>query len=456
MASEGGPERLPLDGVRVVDLTVAWAGPYATQLLAEWGAEVIRVEPRTRIQPTTRSFEAPAPPEVQRQVLASGQTMGGYPDLDAGEDPWNRGSSFNSHARNKLSMTADITRPQGREAFLRLVEVSDVVVENNVPETIEKTGLTYEQLVERNPRLIMLRMPAFGLSGPYKNYRAYGTHIEAMVGHHYIRNYPDAMLEAAGDVFTGDAVNGINGALGVAMALRHRQRSGLGQLIELPQAEAFLPMLGDFILDYSVNGRDEGAQGNAHRSHAPHNYYPCAGDDSWIGIDCDSDGAWQAICEVLGAADLAQDPRFRSGVERFERRRELDEALAGHTRRHDAQALFLSLQAAGVIAAPVQNEAAAYACPQLAERGFFEAVTSPNTGTHAYPGLIFRMARTPNAIRRASPDLGEDSDYVYREVMGYGEAEYGALLDSGDAGLNYAPGVVPWQPGEDPGAGRAK
>lgn len=437
---------LPLAGIRVADLTVAWAGPHCTQLLAEWGAEVIRVEPRTRIQPTSRGADTtPAPPDVQHRIAAAGQTLGGFPEFDAGGDPWNRSATFNSHARNKLSVTADITRPEGREAFRRLIAACDVMVENNVPETIEKAGLTYEALSQINPRLIQLRMPAFGLSGPYKNYRAYGTHIEAMVGHHYIRGYPHGEIDEAGDVFTGDAVSGVTGAFAVMVALRHRQRTGRGQLIELPQAENFLPVLGDFILDYTVNGRDPGPQGNQHRAHAPHNYYPCAGDDRWIGIDCDSDEAWHALCEVLGADDLASDARFGTGVGRFQQREALDAEIARHTRRHDQMALFLSLQAAGVIAGPVQNEAQASMCPQLNARGFFEELTGERTGTHRYPGLNFRMRHTPNGLRRAAPTLGQDSEYVYRNVMGYAAAEYAELLASGDTGVDYAPGVVPWQ-----------
>lgn len=440
------PRRLPLEGVRVADLTVVWAGPYVTQLLAEWGAEVIRVEPRTRIQPSTRGAERqPATPEVLRAMAKMGSSMHGFPDFEAGDDPWNRGAGFNSHARNKKSMTADITTPQGREIFLRLVERCDVLVENNVPETIEKANITYDVLRERNPALIMMRMPAFGLSGPYKNYRAYGTHIEAMIGHHYLRAYPDAALDAAGDAFTGDAVAGVMGAFAVTMALRHRRRTGRGQQIELSQAENFLPLLGDFILDYSVNGRDAGPQGNRHRAHAPHGYYPCAGDDRWIGIDCDSDEAWAGICDALEAPDLWGDPRFATGPARFQHREELDRLLAERTRPHDDHALFWALQARGVIAGPVQNERDAFSCPQAADRGFFEELTGESTGTHRYPGLIGRMTETPNHLRTAAPRLGEHNDYVYREVLGYSAAEYQALRDSGQVGEEYAPGVVPWQ-----------
>ncbi|GMU41653.1 MAG: putative L-carnitine dehydratase [Chloroflexota bacterium] len=436
---------LPLDGIRVADVTAVWAGPYVTQLLSEWGAEVIRVEPRTRIQPLTRGADMQPPPEPALRHLAQmGMTLFAYPDFQAGDDPWNRSPGFNSHARNKLSMTADVTTPEGREIFLDLIEKCDVLVENNVPETIEKANLTYDVLRERNPNLIMLRMPAFGLSGPYKNYRALGTHIEGMIGHHYIRSYPDETPEAAGDVYTGDAVAGVMGAFSVAMALRARRRTGRGQMIELSQAENFLPILGDFILDWTANQRDVGPQGNQHRTHAPHGYYQCAGDDRWIGIDCDSDAAWSAICDVLGAADLASDARFTSEAGRYQHRASLDKLLSEYTRERSDAELFQTLQNRGVIAGPVQNDADAFACPQLDARGFFEELPSDSYGTRRYPGLIFSMANTPNRLRRVAPRLGQDNDYVYRDVLGYSETEYQHAQESGQAGLGYAPGVVPW------------
>jgi benzylsuccinate CoA-transferase BbsF subunit len=435
---------LPLDGIRIADVTVVWAGPHVTQLLAEWGAEVIRVEPRTSVQPLTRGAElSPQPRPVLDMMMQLGMTLFGYPDLDPGENYWERSPSFTSHARNKLSMTADIMTDEGHETFMRLIEQCDVVVENNVPETIEKAGITYEQLRERNPRLIMLRMPAFGLDGPYKNYRALGTHIEGMIGHHYLRGYTDADPEASGDVYTGDAIAGVMGAFAVAMALRHRARTGEGQLIELSQAENFLPILGDFILDYTVNGRDSDPQGNRHRFHAPHNVYPCTGDDEWIAIDCDSEHAWHAICEVLDAPALLGDERFSTMSLRHQNQRVLDGLLAGYTRPREVMGLFLELQAAGVIAGPLQNEARASVCPQLLSRGFFEELTSEGTGTHLYPGLNFRMRDTPNQLRTPSPLLGEHNEYVYKELLGLSDDEYAAAEASGQIGSDYAPGVLP-------------
>ena len=166
--ADGAPRRLPLEGVRVATITVFWAGPHVTQLLAEWGADIVRVEPINVVQPGTRFAEHVAPPGQARELAEQGQIFVYYPDFDPGAEPWNRNSEFNAHSRNQRSMAADIMQPEGREAFLRLIEQSDVFIENNVPETIERANLTYEALREVNPRIIVLRMPAYGLDGPYK------------------------------------------------------------------------------------------------------------------------------------------------------------------------------------------------------------------------------------------------------------------------------------------------
>jgi len=451
-AAPAGPHRLPLEGVRVVDVTVVWAGPYCTQLLADWGAEVIRVEPITRIQPSTRGAERSTTKAQQEATGAMGLAAGGsFPDYDPGLDPWNRNSGFNLHARNKRSMTADITTPEGREAFYRLVANADVVIENNVPETIEKAHITYEELLPHNPKLIMLRMPAFGLSGPYKNYRALGTHIEGMIGHHYVRGYPEGTPDESGDVFTGDAVAGIQGAFAVSMALRHRVRTGEGQLIELSQAENFLPLLGEAILDWTMNGHDPGPQGNRHRTHAPHQAYPTHpsrdGREQWVAIDVATDEQFRALCEVLGNPALASDERFATCEARLAHLDALDAAVGALTRQYDKFWLFHQLQSRGVTAGPLLTAAERFQSPHLHARGFFEYVDQASTGLQWYPGLFWKQALTPNHIRRGPARLGQDNEYVYRELMGYSAAEYQALIEAGHVGTTYSPAVLGYTPG---------
>ncbi|MCH7801629.1 MAG: CoA transferase, partial [Chloroflexi bacterium] len=255
-------KKLPLEGIRVVDVTLVWAGPHCTQLLAEWGAEVIRVEPRSRMQPSTRGSAAHITQEQVDRAKGTGSALFmSFPDNKAGERPYNRSPAFNSHARNKRSITLDIMTPEGQAMFRRLIAESDVFVENNVPVTIERANATYEELSKVNPKLIMLRMPGYGLDGPYKNYRTFGTHMEGMAGHHHIRSYPNLDPSMTGDSFTGDAAAGVQGAFAVMLALRQRKRTGKGQQIEMALAEGFIPYMGEFMMDYAMNGRVTEPQG---------------------------------------------------------------------------------------------------------------------------------------------------------------------------------------------------
>ncbi len=434
--------RLPLEGLRVADMTVVWAGPHVTQLLAEWGAEVIRVEPITKIQPSTRGAEQIYPQEQARALGDSGRLVGAYPDFDPGAEPWNRYPAFNSHARNKKSMTCDVTTPEGREAFLRLVAQCDVFVENNVPETIEKAHITWDELRRVNPRLVMLRMPAFGLSGPYKNYRAFGHQAEGMIGHHYLRGYEDLGPEYTGAALTSDGFAGVLGAAAVLMGLRHRERTGEGQQIEMPLAESFIPALGEFVLDHSMNGRVASPRANLHPHHAPHGVYPTSGDDQWIALDVDGDEAFRALCEVLQVPALVSDARFASMAARLDHRTDLDAALGAATESWDNHRLFHALQARGVIAAPLHDELEALADPQLEARAWFRELPTPGGGTHRYPGYQFKMRYTADDARSGPVRLGEHNEDMYLGLLGYTRAEYEALIERGLVGTAYAPGVL--------------
>ncbi|MEX2230257.1 MAG: CoA transferase [Dehalococcoidia bacterium] len=418
-----GPQ-LPLTGVRVIDLTVVWAGPFASQLLAEWGAEVVKMEPITTVQPQTRATDG-------------GGRPGWFAAGDPGADPWNRGVSFNCSACGKRSFTGNLRTAAGREAFDRLVAIADVVIENNVPETIDRLGVGYEALAAINPRIVMVRMPGFGLTGPYRDYRCWGNHLESMAGHLLTRCYPDATPDAAGESYACDSIAGLTAALATAMALRHRARTGRGQLVEVPQIEAFAGMMGRELLDYAMNGREAAGVANDHASHAPHGAYPCAGDDRWIAIDVAGDDQWRALCAALAAPDLAADARFADAGARRQHRRALDALVGERTRTRDRAALFGALQSAGVAAGPVQDDADAFACPQLRARGFFEPLSRDDLGTHDYPGMLFKWRDTPNSHRGPPVRLGADNAYVYRELLGYTADEYSELLASGEVGTAY-------------------
>ena len=432
----GGGERLPLEGVRVLDFTVVWAGPYATQLLAEWGAEVIRVESTRFFPSTTRGALARPSPEL---VRAGG--AGGYPGHDPGARPWNRAALFNAHARNKRSMTVDLTRPEGQEVLRRLVEVSDGLVENNALTTMERAGVSWERLSAINPRFVLVRMPAFGLTGPYNRYRTFGSHMESVVGHYSVFGYPGAQPDESGTSLMADPAAGVSGVVAFMAGLRHRRRTGEGVQIEIATAENFAGYLGEYVLDYSMNGRLSGYLGNRDPVAAPQGVYPCAGEDRWIAITAGSDEAWRALCGVLGRDDLADDERYASAAGRRAGHDEIDASIIAWSVFQDPIEAMEALQQAGVAAGAVMNERDAYGDPHLRARGYWQALDHPEAGSHEYPGVLWKAERAPNRLRRAAPRLGEDNEYVYRELLGYSEAEYREFEASGHAGMDYDPSI---------------
>ncbi len=431
-----GNKKLPLSRIRVLDLTMVVAGPYCTSLLADWGAEVIRLDTTQVFIPYTRGTTARPSKQYVESVKGSGY---GYAGNDPGDRPWNKYSMFQNHARNKLSMTVDLRAPEGREVFDRLVQISDVLVENNVPQNVDKLGLSCDCMLRNRPDLIVLRMPPYGLNGPYRNYRAFGSHIEAVSGHLYIRGYPDTDASMRGVLPIADGPSGVGGALAVVMALRHRAKTGQGQIIELSQTEHFSTYLGEALMDYSMNRRDQRPMGNRHPTLAPHGCYPCRGKDRWVTIAVSTEVEWNALCRVMGNPDWARGSKFATNESRHKNHDELDERIAAWTHDRGHYEVMRVLQSAGVPAGAVIDEAEAFRDPQLLERGFFEKLSHADCGTHLYPGLGFKMRNTPNAIRMAPCRMGEHNGYVYKELLGATEKEYCDLEGRGHIGTEYAP-----------------
>ncbi len=417
-----------------MDLTVVWAGPHATQLLADWGAEVVRVESTQVIQPNTRGRLVNVPRDL------AGRNSGwsnAYPDGEPGERHWNRFAIFQSHARNKLSMTVDLRRPEGVEIFHRLLQVSDVFIENNVPETIEKLGLTYQELIKERPDLIMLRMPAYGLDGPYKNYRSFGTQLECTAGHTWLRGYADMDPSHLDDVYMGDAAGGVSGAFAVMLALRHRRRTGKGQLIELPQAENFLPYLGETILDYTMNGRIQGPLGNRHRFMAPHGVYRCQGEDRWVTIAVGSDEEWRGLCRAMGDPEWCHESRFATGLGRWKQQELLDGYIASWTGERSGEETMGVLQAHGVAAGAVLDDRDIYQDPHMQAQEYFQELVHEDAGTHSYPGLMWTAKNTPNRLRTPPCRLGEHNEYVYKKLLAVSGEDYTELERAGHIGTGF-------------------
>ena len=433
-----GGDRPPLEGLRVIDFTVVWAGPYATMHLAEWGAEVIRVESTHFAPSTSRGFLVRPPREM---AVAVGPTNIAYPDDEPGERPWNRWSGFTHHARNKRSFTVDLARPEGQEVLDRLIERSDGLIENNLPPNIERSGVTWERLSRVNPRIVMVRAPGFGIAGPYRRYRTFGNHMEALCGHPVIRAYPGRSLEYAPGGVPSDAASGVGSAFAFMLGLRQRELTGKGLLIELATAENFVGLIGEFVMDHAMNGRLWEHMGNGHFFLAPHNVYRCRGLDRWAAITVRDEREWRALCEAMRRPELASDPRFATMAGRFARREELDAEIGAWTAPRDAYWVMGRLQAAGVPAGVVMNEADVYDDRQLEARGFFQTVANPETGVQRQVGRAWKASRSPGFAFRHAPHLGQDNEYVYREVLGYTAAEYRRFEEQGHIGTEYDPGI---------------
>jgi crotonobetainyl-CoA:carnitine CoA-transferase CaiB-like acyl-CoA transferase len=433
--SEG---RLPLEGVRILDFTVVFAGPYSTMHLAEWGAEVIRVESLQHFAPNTRGTVARPPPEL---VAAQSLLSAGYPDDEPGPRPWNRFAAFNHHSRNKLSMTVDLTRPEGQEVLHRLVEVSDGLMENNLPPNIEKHGVSWERLGAVNPKLVMVRIPAFGIDGPYRGYRTFGHHMEALSGHPAIRSYPGESYEYAPLGVPSDAASGVGSAFAFLMGLRYRERTGEGLLVELATAENFVPLIGEYVMDYTMNGRLWEKMGNTHAWLAPHNVYRCRGLDRWVAIAVRDEDEWRSLCEAMRRDDLAADPRFADMAARHAHRDELDAIIETWTVERDARWVMHRLQGAGVPAGAVMTEADAYEDPHHQARDFFQEVVHPEAGTHRLVGRAWKASESPAVPARHAPLLGEDNAYVYRELLGFSASEYRRFEELGHIGTEYDPSI---------------
>ncbi|MEX2237428.1 MAG: CoA transferase [Dehalococcoidia bacterium] len=432
---------LPLAGIRVVDLCVVWAGPFATMLLGDLGAEVIKVENPFVFQPMTRGGMARPPAPVLPALVA---WSGGYPNSQPGPRPWNYCPTFVQVYRNKKSFTVDLRRPEGMEILRRLIEKSDVVVENNAVDTLSKLGVTYDWLKTIKDDIIMVRIPAYGLSGPYSEARALGTHLESVMGHTLLRGYPDLDPSNNTTIFSGDYMSGTQGALAVMMALWHRQRTGEGQLIEVAQAENASPMFAQAFMDYTLNGNVQGATGNQSvHGFVPSGVYPCVSlgtpqeaGDHWISITVTSDEEWQALRHEMG------DPEWTAGLDsaaaRLAAQDQVDESIAAWTAQFEDYDLFHRLQAAGVPCAPVLEASRVLDDAHVNARGLYKKQRLyDDIGEHQYTTPFYRFPETPATVYQPPVAFGEHNEYVYKEVLGVDEEEYERLRDAGHISMDY-------------------
>ncbi len=387
-------KRRPLEGVRILDFTWAWAGPQATLLLALLGAEVIKVESRRRLD------------HSRLRSLVAGRTMGG-PD---------ESFIFNTLNLNKLSLTLNLSKPEAVEIARSVAKISDVVTQNMRPGVLDRLGLGYEDLKAIKPDIIMLSSSAVGSTGPERFYTGYAPTFAAMGGMIYITGRAGG--NPAPLMGTIDLRVGSTGAFAVLAALYHRKRTGQGQHIDLSSAEAVSSLMGDAFMDYTMNGRVQQRAGNNDRALAPHNVYPCKGDDAWVTIVVSSEDEWRALCDVVGDERLRHDERFADEASRWQNRDALDEMISDWTRDRPPLDIMQMLQAAGVPAMPVLAGEEIVVDRHVVERGVVETVEHPLMGTKHVLGPPWRLSKTPARIVRPGPLLGQHNDYVLGELLG--------------------------------------
>ena len=403
MSTEGIPP-LPLAGLRALELAEVWAGPYCGSLLGDLGAEVIKVE---SIQRTYRGLIAPP------------EGAGGYPEGEPGQRPWNRFAVFNGVNRNKMGLTLDLTSSAGADVFKELLVVSDVVFTNYAYGVMDSFGLGYDELRHIKPDVVMLSMPGYGNTGPYKGYRSMGMGIDAISGHSSLRGYPDQDPSSLSISHHSDAVAAVTGVFAICAALFYRARTGKGQFIDMSQSETFLPHLGEVFLEFGMTGRIRERRGNWHPSMAPHGCYPCAGEDKWVAIAARDHEDFRALCQVKGLAHLAGDTRFATLEGRLGDRETLDGLIAEWTSQLDRYEVTRILQGRGVPAGPVLDCCTdAYDDPHLQERGYFQVVDHPQAGTHLLSGPIWRSHCVSRPVQTPAPCLGGHNSHVLGEVLG--------------------------------------
>lgn len=390
----------PLEGVRVVELTKVWAGPYVGKLLGFLGAEVIRVESEGSLD-VTRTY--------------------GIKDI-------NNAPGFHAVNPEKLSVQIDMKTPRGIELILELVRRSDIVVENLRPGAIKRLGLGYERVKDAKPDIIYVSMGMYGNEGPLSYQTGYAPCFAALGGVSALVGYagqpPSGM-----NVRYADSTFGTAAAFAAVVALHHRRRTGVGQFIDVSAVECMSSMIGDTIMEYMLNGTVPGCNGNRHPEMAPHGTYPCR-DGEWISIAVNSDAAWQALAGAIEGPSLQADRRFTTLAMRKANEDALDAMIAAWTANRDARELEEDLQRRGIAAAKSQNSIELVADSLLWERGFFREVHDASGRSRNIVGPSWRMTREA-AIERAAPRLGEHNEYVLGEILGLSAEERRRLSESG-------------------------
>jgi benzylsuccinate CoA-transferase BbsF subunit len=395
-------------GVTITSFSWAVVGPLTMKYFADYGATVIRVE--TGKRPCTLRISTP------------------YKD---GKPGLNRSGYFNHFSSNIFSLALNMEHSRADEVVRTLVTKSDVVMENFTPGVIEKWGLDYERLKSLKADIIMLRQSGFGSQGPNSRQPAFGMILAAMAGIPNFIGWPDRGPLPIGVSAYTDCISPRFAAAALIAALDYRNKTGKGQLLDISQFETALSFIMPAILDYQASGREPVHQGNSSPASAPHEVYPCRGEDSWCAIAISNDKQWLGLCRVMDKPELLDDPRFHTLLKRKEHAEELDRILGAWTVNFTSEEVMQRLQDAGVPAGMVKNVAEIYNDPQLRQRNLFWQMQHAEVGEFTHLGQGFSLSKTPAQAYSPSPRLGEHTEYVLTKLLGMKDEEFAELAGTG-------------------------
>jgi crotonobetainyl-CoA:carnitine CoA-transferase CaiB-like acyl-CoA transferase len=392
-------------------------------MLADFGAEVIKIEDRTRL-------------DMPRRLPIYKDDPRSYGDEDPNPDP-NKGGLFNNYNRNKLGITLNMRTARGRELAERLIARSSVVTENFAPGVMERWGLTYDRLRELCPQVVYARMSGYGHSGPHHGYRSYGPVVQAVSGLSFISGLPGREPSGWGLSYMDNQAAYFNSAA-LMMAILNREATGEGTEIDVSAVEVGVNLAGPDLLDVTVNGRPTRRPGFPtgnrleHPQAAPHGVYPCAGEDRWVAIAVFDDRDWRDLVRAMGDPAWAADPRLATQPDRFAHQDLLDDHIAAWTRSRTPHEVMTLLQERGVTAGAVQNSRdLAETDPQIAQRGTFFELDHPVIGPALFEGSPVRFSGMEADHWRSAPLLGEDNEYVFTQILGLAPQDVRELADAG-------------------------